>query len=104
MARGRAAQPGDTRVAANGYHYTRTETEWRLTHHIIAEEKILGRPLLPEERVVFIGSRRELHPDNIKVTVKGRGSTRRRIAQIEARIEELKAERALLLKEVQEDA
>jgi hypothetical protein len=96
MPRGKAAKPGDQRVAANGYHYTRTEKEWRLTHHIIAEQA-LGRPLTEEERVEFIDrDRSNLDPSNIVVRQQGTGSTRRRIAQLTARIEELQAQRAEL--------
>ena len=97
MARGKAANIGDTRVAPNNYHYTKVEDDgtgkpvWRLTHHIIAEQK-LGRKLREDERVTFIGSRRDLSPENIRVVEKGRGSLRRRAAQIEARIAELQAE------------
>jgi hypothetical protein len=93
MPRGKAAQEGDTRVAPNGYHYTRTATEWRLTHHIVAEKYILGRPLREGERVTFRSNdKSNLDPSNIHVTIQGRGSLRRRKAQLEARIRELQAE------------
>lgn len=92
MARGKNAKVGDTRVAANGYHYTKTETAWRLTHHIVAE-KALRRPLEQGERVTFIDNdRTNLKASNIKVTKMGGGSLERREAQLEARIEELQAE------------
>lgn len=92
MARGGKASVGDTRVSANGYHYTRTEDKWRLTHHIIMEAT-LGRKLEPDERVVFVdGKRSNLKPDNIEIREKGRGSIRRRKAALEARIEELQSE------------
>ena len=94
MPRGQAAKEGDTRVSDNGYHYTRTATEWRLTHHIIME-KTLGRKLKEDERVIFVdGKRSNLDPDNIEVREKGRGSLRRRQAIVEARIAELQAELA----------
>jgi hypothetical protein len=94
MARGKAAKPGDTRTAPNGYHYTRTEKEWRLTHHIVAEQT-LGRPLTEDERVEFIDrDRKNLKAGNLRVIKKGRGSVRRRIAQIEERIRELEAQKA----------
>jgi septal ring factor EnvC (AmiA/AmiB activator) len=90
--RGRAAEVGDVRVAKNGYHYTRTEKCWRLTHHIIMEKK-LGRPLEPDERVVFVdGKRTNQTPTNLEVREKGRGSLHRRRAQLQARVEELQAE------------
>lgn len=96
MARGQAARPGDTRVAQNGYHYTRTATKWRLTHHIVAEQT-LGRSLHEEERVEFIdGDRKNRNPNNLRVVAKGRGSVRRKIAQLQARIDELQAQKAEL--------
>lgn len=102
MARGKAASVGDTRVSANGYHYTRTETEWRLTHHIIAEQK-LGRPLADDERAVFVDKdRRNLDPRNIFVAKRGKSNLRRRRAQIEARIDELKGELAWIEKQLGE--
>lgn len=92
MARGKTANVGDTRIAPNGYHYTKTEDGWRLTHHLVAE-KMLGRPLREDERVRFkTGNKLMLNPTNIEVVPKGRGSLRRRKAVIEARIEELQAE------------
>lgn len=93
MTRGNPATEGATRISQNGYHYTKTKKGWRLTHHIIAEEK-LGRPLTVAERVKFIdGNRRNLKPSNIQVIRKGTSSQRARLAVIEARIEELEAER-----------
>lgn len=97
MARGKAVDVGTTRVAQNGYHYTKVATpngkgQWRLTHHIIAEKKI-GRTIREDERVVFVnGKKSDLRPENVEVREKGRGSIQRRKAQIEARIEELQAE------------
>ena len=100
MPRGQKAREGDTRVAPNGYHYTRTATEWRLTHHIHAE-RYLGRPLREGERVEFVGKDKlDFSEGNIKVTVQGRGSLRRRKAQLEARIRELQAELDEVNKEI----
>lgn len=93
MARGQKANVGDKRVAPNGYEYTRTESGWRLTHHLVAES-ILERPLQADEGVYFKdGKRHNLDPENIAVREKGRGSLRRRLAHIEDRIRELSAER-----------
>lgn len=98
--RGQKSEVGDTRVAANGYHYTKTETCWRLTHHIIMEQT-LGRKLDPDERVVFKdGKRRNLDPDNLKISIKGRGSLRRKKAQLEARINELQAQLEEVIEEL----
>lgn len=92
MGRGARANEGDTRVSANGYHYTRTKDRWRLTHHILAEQS-LGRPLREDEGVFFHDGKREnLLPANIGVRDKGRGSLRRRLATVEDRIRELNAE------------
>jgi hypothetical protein len=91
--RGRKTAEGETYISANGYHYTKVEGKYRLTHHIVAE-KILGRPIdAANERVVFKSKDKlNLSPDNIQVVPKGKGSLRRRKAQIEARIEELQAQ------------
>jgi hypothetical protein len=92
MARGRKSVIGDTNVAKNGYHYIRTDTGWRLTHHVIAEEK-LGREIKYGETVRFVdGNRDNLTPENVTV-VPVRSSLRGRIAKIEAQIMELEGER-----------
>lgn len=90
--RGSRSEVGATKVSKNGYHYTKTDNRWRLTHHIIAEG-ILGRELTPDERVVFAdGDRTNLEPENIVVRRKNTASLRRKEAQLAARIEELQAE------------
>jgi hypothetical protein len=96
MARGKRSAVGDTRVAPNGYHYTRTEEGWELTHKLIAEQK-LGRKLLPNERCRFKDNdRTNLTPDNIIVYEgKPKGSASER-ARLEARIEEMQARLAEL--------
>lgn len=61
---------GSTYVSDNGYHYTKQDGRFRLTHHILMEEK-LGRPLRKGERVYFSdGNRRNLNKDNIEVRTK----------------------------------
>lgn len=104
MARGAKAELGDTYIAANGYHYTKAalngHEEFRLTHHILAEQE-LGRPLREDERVVFLdGNRSNLDPDNIAVRVKGKATARRRLAQLEARKLEIEAEIELVTKDL----
>lgn len=90
--RGSRSDEGETRVAKNGYHYTKTEDRWRLTHHLVAEEK-LGRPLRPTERVVFVDrDRTNLDPSNIQVRRKTAASLRKKEAYLVRHIEELKAE------------
>lgn len=88
------AEPGTRRVSANGYDYTKIDNgNWRLTHHLVAEKEILHRPLREDERVIF-GEKGKtcLDPSNIKVVKKSNGKPRKRIAVIEARIQELQAE------------
>lgn len=101
MVRGRNAKVGATRVAANGYHYTKTEEDgWRLTHHIVAEKK-LGRKLEQGERISFHDNdRTNLKIDNIKITKFGGGSLERRRGQLEARIQELQAELDELIEQI----
>lgn len=101
MPRGQASKDGETNVSANGYHYTRKDGKWRLTHHLVAEEKY-GHKINTEVHVVrFIdGDRTNLHPDNIEVILKNKATARKRLAQIEARIKELEAERDELIQEL----
>lgn len=90
--RGKKSKVGDTRVSANGYHYTRTKVGWQLTHRLVARDK-LGRDLTPEERVRFLdGDRSNYNPDNLEVYEIKESSKEKRRARIEARIEELQAQ------------
>jgi hypothetical protein len=94
MPRGQTAKVGETNTAANGYHYTRCQEGWRLTHHLTAEKK-LGRPLREDETVRFIEpkfKRDPTNPDGIIIQKKGIGSLGARKAQLEVRIEQLQAE------------
>ena len=97
MARGQKAKVGDTRIAPNGYHYTRTKAGWVLTHRLTAERK-LGRPLSKDERVRFVDGDRTNYsdPNNIEVYEVRRGSIAKRRAQLEARKEAIEAELAEL--------
>lgn len=99
--RGTESEEGATRVAKNGYHYTKVGYKWRLTHHLIAE-KALGRGVDTEtERVVFIDKNRtNLDPSNVQVVPKGKTTIRRRIALIEARIIELEGQKYQLEREL----
>jgi hypothetical protein len=94
VARGKTAEIGTTRVAKNGYHYTKTEGKWVLTHWLTAEEK-LGRKLEENEMVKFKDPKFKhdpYNPQGIIVIKKKTTSLRRRKAQIEDRIRELQAE------------
>lgn len=103
--RGKASSIGQERVAQNGYHYIKVErdgkAQWILKHWLVAEKK-LGRRIREDERVVFLnGKKHDFRPENIEVREKGKGSVRRRLAQVRSRIEELQAEEAELLRELQ---
>lgn len=107
MGRGQSAEIGTHRVAQNGYHYDKVANRgdgkpgWRLSHHIVAEQK-LGRPLGQNERVSFKdGNKDNLLPSNIVVSEKGRSSLRHRKAVLEQRIEELQAELKIINKELE---
>lgn len=82
---------GDTRIAPNGYHYTYVAgTGWRLTHHIIAEEKY-GRKIQPDVTVRFVdGDRTNLSPDNIVLKNKYEGKKGRRTETIKKLIDDHK--------------
>lgn len=91
MPRGHASKVGETNISSNGYHHTRTENGWRLTHHIVAET-ILGRPLKEEEMVRFKDSdKSNLDPSNIDVVVKKK-RPRARAAKLRAKIMEMQDE------------
>jgi hypothetical protein len=102
--RGQKVAVGSTRVAPNGYHYTKVKEGgrefWKLTHHIVAE-KALGRKLREDERVSFKKGKTNLSWDNLVVAEKGTGSSRRRLAQIRTRIQELQAEEKAILAELE---
>lgn len=102
MARGKVAAEGTERVADNGYVYRKVQGRgWVLKHWLVAE-KSLGRLIDSATDVVKFndGNRTNFDPNNIVVVPKGTSHPRRRIAQIEARIAELEAEKALLLKQL----
>lgn len=108
MGRGRTAEIGATRVAKNGYHYTKVQNHprasngWILTHWLTAEKKI-GRPLNDNEMVKFADPKYKRDPYNeagVIVIKKKTTSLRRRLAVIEARIEELEAEKTFIQKEL----
>lgn len=87
-------------VNANGYHNTRTADGWRLTHQLIAEEK-LGRKLREDEMVKFVdGNRRNLDPSNIQVIKKNQVSARKKLARLEAQLEDIVAQLRDLHKEL----
>jgi len=92
--RGTPAAIGDTRISQNNYHYTKTESGWRLTHNILAEEQ-LGRPLRSTERAGFKNKdRTDLRLENIYVfeTREPSYSVEKKKAYLLSKIEELYAQ------------
>lgn len=110
MTRGQTAEVGATRIAKNGYHYTkvdghpRAQNGWILTHWLTAE-KMLGRHLEENEMAKFKEPKFKREPYNeagIVVIKKRTTSLRRRKAVIEDRIRELQAELAAINKQLGE--
>jgi hypothetical protein len=93
MARGKAAPEGSTYVSQNGYHYTKRNGRFTATHVLIAQDKLLGRPIQPHERIRFKdGDKTNLDPNNLEVTIKGTSSLKTQKARLEARIQEFQAQ------------
>jgi hypothetical protein len=92
MPRGQQAQLGDTMINANGYSHTRTETGWRLTHHLVAEAMI-GRAIDSDKETVRFkdGNRANLDPSNIVVEPKKTKSASARLAKLIAQRAEIDA-------------
>jgi hypothetical protein len=98
MPRGQTSEIGEERKQQNGYWTIRTSTGWRFKHHVIAEQVILKRPLATNESVRFRdGDKDNLHPDNLLVHVKGDHNLKKRLAIVQERIRELRAEEADIL-------
>ncbi len=96
MGRGKNAVVGDTRVAANGYHYTKTENGWILTHWLTAE-KLLGRPVRSDEQVRFKNKNGRFSPydeTGIIIIKKRLQSLRKRQAVLTARKQDIENELA----------
>jgi len=90
--RGRKAEIGDTRWSANGYHYTRTEGGWELTHRLLCERD-LKRSLRSNERVRFRdGDKRNLDISNLEVRTVGESTRAASRARLESKIEDLQAQ------------
>lgn len=97
MARGSTAEVGATRVAQNGYHYTKVEGRgWVLTHWLTME-KHLGRLIDPaKEQCRFKDKKFKRDPYNLEgimIIKKKTSSLRKRLAVVEDRIRELEAEK-----------
>lgn len=109
MTRGQLSEVGATRVAKNGYHYTkvgdnhpRAKNGWILTHWLTAE-KTLGRQLEESESVRFKDPKFKKDPHNPKgiVIIKKRtASLRAQLARLEARRSDIEGEIAYLKKQI----
>ena len=87
---------GDTRTSRNGYQYTRTETGWQLSHRLVVERE-LGIEIGANERVRFVdGDRSNLSPKNLVVYEVKEKTNDKRIAELEAKVDDLEAEIELL--------
>lgn len=99
MPRGKTSQPGTRTINKNGYAYIKTEDRGWVGEHILVMEEHLGRQLKAGEYVQF---KTENHSppvtlDMLELRRKGDfRSIKARIAQIEARIADLTAEKAHL--------
>ncbi len=108
MTRGRSSEVGDTCINKNGYQHTKTADRGWIGTHILVVEEAIGRRLQPGEYVSFRSSDRSdlTYPNNLELRRRGdkKVSVASRIAAIDARIDELQAERVLLLAEVGQNA
>jgi hypothetical protein len=94
MPRGKPSTDGSTRISDNGYHYTKVDGKWKLTHHIEAEAK-LGRPIYVHERVYFKDrNKTNFDPDNIMVLSSGTEKLKARHAALQTQIRNLQEELA----------
>ncbi len=83
---------GDTRTSRNGYQYTRTEIGWELSHRLVVERE-LGIKIRPNERVRFSdGDRTNLSPENLVVYEVKAKTNDKRIAELEAKRDEIDAQ------------
>lgn len=100
MPRGVKAPIGTRTINRNGYEYVRTEAGWVGSHVHLMEEH-LGRPLEPYEYVAFKnGHQPPVTLEMIELRRRGdKKSKASRIAEIEARIEELQGELEILKRE-----
>ena len=96
MARGLTSTPGTTRVAKNGYHYTKVEGRgWVLTHWLTLEAK-LGREINSDKDMVRFKhgyTKRDYDDPNAMMLIKkNSASARKRRTMLQERIREYQAE------------
>jgi cell shape-determining protein MreC len=106
MPRGQRAQVGDETTNKNGYTYVRTaDRGWVAKHQMVMEARI-GRQLLPGEYVSILSEdKSDYSESNLELRRRGdkKSNIKHRLAEIETRIEELQAERELLLQQEAQD-
>lgn len=84
-------QDGASYTSQNGYHYTKRDGKFELTHRLIMEQK-LGRKLVPGERVGFKDKdRTNLNRDNIYILNKQEPSTKKQLAELYAKRDDIQA-------------
>jgi len=94
--RGVRARNGATKISQNGYHYTKREDKWYLTHRLIVEE-VLGRPITPEERVRFLDKdKTNLSVNNLEVYQIKQRSVKAQIAELESKRDDIDAKLEIL--------
>lgn len=89
--RGNTVPIGTETVASNGYVNVKTENGWKSKHHLVAEE-MLGRPLLPTERVKILPGGDKQHPTSEYIEVVESKAKRNQIHRLQMRVENLTRE------------
>jgi cell division protein FtsB len=94
---------GAETVNQNGYTSVKTKDGW-IAKHVLVAEKMLGRKIDAQEEMVRFkdSDRTNFDPDNIIVVPKRKAGPRKRLAQLEARRDEIEAEIVHLKKEIGE--
>lgn len=100
MTRGAPSVVGETRIAQNGYHYTKTDIGWQLTHRMMMEA-YLGRPLDHDEQVRFKDKdKTNLKLSNLEVVKTKTATLRKQLAEIDQKIAELQYKRLQIKKKL----
>lgn len=81
---------------ANGYTYIKRDGKWVPKQYIVAEEK-LGRPVADDELVRFADGNRENFDLRNIVVIPKRFSPKAKVAQLQARIDDLIAQRDAII-------
>lgn len=90
--RGQKAEVGARRVAPNGYHYIKTESGWRLIHHVVWERRT-RKKIPPDHQVRFKdGDKNNFVFDNLILVEMKPKSKAYKASLLRAKITELQAE------------